>query len=95
MALSGGVRGHGEHRFVGAAPGLPGGRLQRSGCSWPWVEEGGDQERDLAASWRSRAQRLAFDYPFVSTTLDGIAMQYEREGALIDTEVHAWKRTGP
>ena len=59
------------------------------------VEEGGDQERDLAASWRSRAQRLAFDYPFVSTTLDGIAMQYEREGALIDTEVHAWKRTGP
>ena len=58
------------------------------------VEEGGDQERDLAASWRSRAQRLAFDYPFVSTTLDEIATQYEREGASIDIEVQAWKRTG-
>lgn len=58
------------------------------------MEDGGDQERRLAEKWRSRAERLAFDYPFVSTVLDGIAKIYEGEATENDTQAQARMRMG-
>lgn len=39
---------------------------------------GGDPERDLALSYRSLAQGLAYDYPYVGRLLNEIADSYER-----------------
>lgn len=58
------------------------------------MEDGGDQERRLAEKWRSRAERLTFDYPFVSTVLDGIARTYEGEATEYDTQAQARMRMG-
>ena len=58
------------------------------------MEDGGDQERRLAASWRSRAEKLAYDYPFVSTVLEGIAKLYEGEADENDTAAQVRMRTG-
>ena len=58
------------------------------------MEDGGDQERRLAEKWRSRAERLTFDYPFVSTVLDGIARTYEGEATQKDTQAQARMRMG-
>ena len=58
------------------------------------MEEGGDQERRLAEKWHSRAQKLAFEYPFVSTVLDGIARIYEGEATENDTKAQARMRMG-
>ena len=58
------------------------------------MEDGGDQERRLAASWRSGAEKLAYDYPFVSTVLEGIAKLYEGEADENDTTAQVRMRTG-
>ena len=49
------------------------------------VEEGGNQERGVAASWRSRAKKLAYEYPFVCRALEGIARLYDGEARVHDT----------
>jgi addiction module HigA family antidote len=48
--------------------------------------QGGEQERELAAKYRARAQRLQFDYPYVGAILEGIAASYEREAGWEDAE---------
>ena len=65
------------------------------GPHWRGMEEGGEQERDLATAYRRRAQRLAFDYPWVSGVLMRIAEIYEREGTSEDTEAEMRKRLTP
>jgi addiction module HigA family antidote len=57
-----------------------------------WRGEGGDQERDLAARYRSFAQRLAFEYPFVANTLEGLAASYDREAQWHDTDAKVRSR---
>ena len=59
------------------------------------IDEGGEQERELAAKYRSWAQRCAFDYPYVSSILEGIAARYEQEAKMEDTELEISKRLGP
>jgi hypothetical protein len=48
--------------------------------------QGGEQERELAAKYRARAQRLQLDYPYVEAILEGIAASYEREAGWEDAE---------
>ena len=51
----------------------------RNGRGVHWREEGGAQERDLAAKYRDRAQQRVFDYPYVSSVIERIARAYEQE----------------
>jgi hypothetical protein len=44
-----------------------------------WRGTGGDQERDLAAEFRERADRIRFDSPFVARILDSVVESYENE----------------
>lgn len=64
------------------------------GAVWRGMEEGGDQERELAASWRSKAEKLAYDYPFVSMALEDIAKLYDGEAGERDTEAQVTMRAG-
>ena len=54
--------------------------------------EGGDQERELAARYRTRAQELAIDYPYVSRMLEDLADSYYRDAQWHDTESEIAKR---
>lgn len=62
------------------------------GAHWRGMDEGGEQERDLAMTYRRFAQRLAFDYPWVSEVLRRIADIYEREGTSEDSEAELRQR---
>lgn len=46
-----------------------------------WRGEGGQQERDLAASYQRYSSSLAYSHPFVSQMLQQIAQFYERDAA--------------
>lgn len=58
------------------------------------IDEGGAQERNLAAKYRGWAQQRAFDYPYVSSVLEGIAANYDQEAKWEDAEVEISKRLG-
>ena len=58
------------------------------------IDEGGTQERDLAAKYRGWAQQRAFDYPYVTSVLERIAADYDWEAKWEDTEVEIRKRLG-
>jgi hypothetical protein len=64
------------------------------GAHWRGMDEGGEQERELAVTYRRFAQRLAFDYPWVSEVLRRIADMYEREGTSEDSRVRFRLRRG-
>lgn len=53
---------------------------------------GGDQEREIAARYRSRAEGIRFDYPYVAGVLEGIAKSYERDATREDTEATISRR---
>ena len=57
-----------------------------------WGGDGGDQERELAARYRTRAQELAIDYPYVSRMLEDLADSYYRDAQWHDTESEVAKR---
>ena len=59
-----------------------------------WRDEGGKQERELAAEYRGWAKLRAFDYPYVSSVLESIAVVYDREAERWDTEAKIEKRLG-
>lgn len=54
--------------------------------------EGGAQERELAAKYRSWARLRAFDYPYVSSVLEDIAAGYDHEAGWQDTRTKVEKR---
>ena len=58
----------------------------RNGRGAHWRDEGGAQERELAAQYRDWARLRAFDYPYVSNILKSIADAYDREAERWDTE---------
>ena len=66
--------------------------LNARGAQWRSMEAGGDQERELAASYRAQSRQLAFEYPYVSAIFERIADEYEREGTWYDSEVDVRKR---
>ena len=56
------------------------------------LAEGGAQEHELAAKYRSWARRRAVDYPFVSSILEDIAESYDREAEEWDIEAKVDER---
>ena len=56
--------------------------------------EGGLQERELATTFRDRAERLHFEYPYVGGLLENIARDYEQEADWWDSEAEKEKRLG-
>ena len=79
---------HVEHGFRAAV-------YNSRGPHWRGMDEGGEQERELAKTYRRFAQRLAFDYPWMSGVLMRIADLYAREGTSEDTEAETRKRLTP
>lgn len=57
-----------------------------------WRGEGGDQERALAAKYRTQAERLHFEYSNVGAVVEGIDASYEREAGWQDSEAKIAKR---
>ena len=57
-----------------------------------WRGEGGDQERELAAGYRTRGAKLRFKFPYVGGVLEDIAVSYERLGNWHDSESRVAKR---
>ncbi len=55
-------------------------------------DEGGDQERELAGKYRVDAQRLNFEFPYVSKLLENIAESYDREAQWEDTDAKVRSR---
>ena len=55
-------------------------------------EEGGDQERRLAATFRRLGKQHEFDFPFVANLLEEIASDYDREAKWHDTREDVRKR---
>ena len=55
-------------------------------------EEGGKQEHELAAKYRAWAEHLRFDYPFVGRDLEDIAVSYEHDAEMWDSEAEVRKR---
>ena len=56
------------------------------------IDEGGVQERELAAKYRGWAKQCAFDYPYVSGVLESVAAEYDWHAKREDTEVEIEKR---
>lgn len=54
--------------------------------------EGGAQERELAAKYRAWAHALAFEYPYVSSVIEGVARSYDRDAQWHDDEANVRKR---
>ena len=71
------------------------GVFNRRGVHSRGIDEGGEQERKLAAKYRNWAKQRAFDYPYVSSVLERIAVNYDREAEREDTGVEISKRLGP
>jgi alpha-L-fucosidase len=57
-----------------------------------WRAEGGSQERELAGKYRAWAQALAFEYPYVSEVVEGVARSYDRDAEWHDSEANVRKR---
>lgn len=57
-----------------------------------WRGDGGEQERELAAKYRTWAERLTFDFPYVASLLEDIAKSYDREADWHDSEAKIRKR---
>ena len=68
------------------------GVFNRRGVHSRGIDEGGEQEHKLAAKYRNWAKQRAFDYPYVSSVLERIATNYDREAKREDTEVKISKR---
>ena len=66
--------------------------LNARGAHWRGMEDGGDQEREVAASYRAQSRQFAFEYPYVSAIFERIAAEYEREGTWYDSEAGVRKR---
>ena len=56
------------------------------------IDEGGVQERELAAKYRGWAKQRAFDYPYVSGVLENIATDYDQQAETWDAKVKIDKR---
>lgn len=56
------------------------------------LDEGGNQERDLAARYRSWAKKLAYEYPYVNGLLERIAAHYDSQAGREDTRADIRQR---
>ena len=70
------------------------GVLNGRGVTTRAIGEGGAQERELAAKYRQWAEHRAFDYPYVSSVLESIAADYDRQATWQDDEAQVEMRLG-
>ena len=56
------------------------------------IDEGGAQERELAAKYRRWARMRAFDYPYVSSILESVADDYDLEAGRQDNRTKIERR---
>ena len=70
------------------------GALNSRGVHSRSIDEGGTQERELAAKYHGWARLRAFDYPYVSTIIEGIAADYDRQAGWEDDRVEIQRRLG-
>ncbi len=66
--------------------GLHTGVLNKRGAHWRSLDEGGKQERDLAAQYEKYAQALYNSHPALATTLADIADSYQRDARREDLD---------
>jgi hypothetical protein len=59
----------------------------KRGATWRGANDGGDQERELAAQYRHFAEETRLDWPRTSALLERIAQYYESEGQRQDEDV--------
>jgi hypothetical protein len=57
-----------------------------------WRGPGGEQEREIAARYRGWADRLAYEYPYVGSILEGLAATYDREAKWNDSDAKVRSR---
>jgi len=67
--------------------GVIAGLIEKRGPTWRSPNDGGDQERELAAQYRRYAEATRLDWPRTSALLDRIAQYYESEGRREDEDV--------
>ena len=67
------------------------GALDRRGVHSRALDEGGNQERKLAARYRRWARHRA-EYPYVTGLLERIAVSYDEEGKWHDTRTEVRQR---
>ena len=70
------------------------GVLNGRGVTTRAIGEGGVQERELATKYRRWAEQRAFDYPYVSSILESIASDYDRQATREDDEAKVEMRLG-
>lgn len=54
--------------------------------------EGGEQERELAAKYHTKADRLRYEFPYVAEVIETIAKSYEQQAQWEDLETSIEKR---
>jgi hypothetical protein len=67
--------------------GVVAGLIEKRGPTWRAANDGGDQERELAAKYRRSAEDTQLDWPRTSALLERIAQFYEGEGQREDEDV--------
>ena len=77
-----------QHIGAGFLVGVIGAR----GVTSRGLSDGGAQERTLAAKYRKMADQLVFDFPYVSSVLKNIAVDYEHQAEWHDSEVKIRER---
>ena len=63
------------------------GLIEKRGPTWRGANDGGDQERELAAQYRRFAEGTRLDWPRTSGLLDRIAQYYDSEAQRMDEDV--------
>jgi hypothetical protein len=58
--------------------------IGKRGTSSRGAFDGGEQERDLASSYRANAKTLEITHPRVSAALESLAQTYDHHGAMED-----------
>ncbi len=66
--------------------------FNRRGVSERLLDDGGQQEQDLAQQYRSRAERFTVEWPQTAAIFRGLALRYEGLGHEEETEAEAIRR---
>lgn len=64
----------------------------KRGAHWRALDEGGEQERDLAARYRGWADALRHEFPYVGGVLDDIAASYASDAGWQDNRAEVRRR---
>ena len=72
--------------------GFTDGKVNSRGPYFRRIDEGGDQEREISAQYRSWAQQRRVEHPFASSVVSGIAKRYDDDARFEDGQDTLRKR---